>query len=114
EVKENIINKDEFGIKTYKLGQIKVTGNTQFNELTILTYTGLEKGQEINIPGEEISDAIRKLWKLGYFSDVNFYLGSVNDDVIDLELILTELPRLNEVTLNGLKKAKKEALLKEL
>jgi len=114
DLSENVINKDEFGVKTFKLGQITVSGNAQFNELTILTFTGLEKGQEINIPGEEISDAIRKLWKLGYFSDINFYLDSVSDDVLNLDLNLIELPRLNEITINGLKKAKKEALLKEL
>lgn len=111
---ENAINKDEMGIKSYKLGEIKISGNVKYNELTILTFTGLEKGQQINIPGEEISDAIRKLWKLGYFSHVNFYETSIVGDVINLELNLNELPRLNEVTLNGLKKAKREELLKDL
>jgi len=114
EVIENVIDKEEFGIKTYKLGDIKVTGNVKYNELTILTYTGLEKGQDINLPGEEISDAIRKLWKLGYFNDINFYLSSIEGDVMNLELNLNELPRLNEITIKGLKKAKKETLLKEL
>lgn len=111
---ETVIDKDEMGIKSYKLGEITISGNVKYNELTILTFTGLEKGQEINIPGEEISDAIRKLWKLGYFSDVNFYQTSIVGDVINLELNLNELPRLNEVTLIGLKKAKREALLKDL
>ena len=49
EVSESVINREEFGVRTYKLGTIKVTGNVKYNELTILTFTGLEKGQEINI-----------------------------------------------------------------
>jgi len=114
DLSENSINSDDFGVKTYKLGKITVSGNVKFNELTILTFTGLEKGQEINLPGEEISDAIRKLWKLGYFSDVNFYITSIDGDVVNLDLNLNELPRLNAITLNGLKKAKKQSLLKEL
>lgn len=114
EITENVINREDYGVRTYKLGDITVTGNVKYNELTILTFTGLEKGQEINIPGEEIPDAIKKLWKLNYFSDINFYETSIVGDVINLELNLNELPRLNEITLNGLKKAKKAEILKDL
>lgn len=100
--------------KRFRLGTIKVTGNYHFNELTIFTYAGLEKGQMINLPGEEISDAIKKLWKTGYFSDINVYETSIQDDVINLEIYLNELPRLKNVEFVGLKKAKREELLKEL
>ncbi len=114
EVTESVIDRNEFGVRTYKLGDIKVTGNVKYNELTILTFTGLEKGQEINIPGEEIAEAIKKLWKLNYFSEINFYETSIDGDVLNLELNLHELPRLKELTLNGFKKSKKAEILKEL
>ncbi len=100
--------------KQYRLGSIKVTGNYHFNELTIFTYAGLEKGQIINLPGDEISDAIKKLWKTKYFSDIAVYESSVEGDVIDLEIYLNELPRLKDVEVIGLKKAKREEILKEL
>ncbi|HLW41399.1 MAG TPA: POTRA domain-containing protein [Flavobacterium sp.] len=100
--------------RQYRLGSIKVTGNYHFNELTIFTYAGLEKGQIINLPGDEISDAIKKLWKTKYFSDIAVYESSVEGDVIDLEIYLNELPRLKDVEVIGLKKAKREEILKEL
>ncbi len=100
--------------RQYRLGKIKVTGNYNFNELTIFTYAGLEKGQIINLPGEEISDAIKKLWKTGYFSDIKVYESSVEDDVLNLEIYLNELPRLKNVEIIGIKKAKKEEILKDL
>lgn len=100
--------------RQYRLGTIKVTGNYHFNELTIFAYAGLEKGQIINLPGEEISDAIKKLWKSKYFSDIAVYQSSVEGDVINLEIYLNELPRLKNVEVIGLKKAKKEEILKEL
>lgn len=100
--------------RKYRLGTIKVTGNYHFNELTIFTYAGLEKGQVINLPGEEISDAIKKLWKTGYFSDINVYESSVAGDVLNLEIYLNELPRLKNVEIIGIKKAKKEEILKDL
>lgn len=105
---------NENGTRNYVLGDITITGNVTYNEMTILTFTGLQKGQEISVPGEELSDAIRKLWKLGTFSDINFYEKSVVGNVLNLELNLNELPRINTVTLKGPKKAKREEILKEL
>ena len=58
----------------YILEEISVSGLKTFNEQTVVTYTGLRKGQKIRIPGEEISAIINKLWKLDLFSDINFYL----------------------------------------
>lgn len=103
-----------FTQKQYRLGTIKVTGNYHFNEMTIFTYAGLERGQIINIPGEEISDAIKKLWKTTFFNDISVYQTSVEGDVINLEIYLNELPRLKNVEVTGLKKAKKEEILKDL
>ena len=113
--KENSISETDPNTQhRYRLGNIKVTGNFNFNELTIFTYAGLEKGQIINLPGEEISDAIRKLWKTGYFSEINVYQSSLEGDVLNLEIYLNELPRLKDVEIIGIKKAKKEEILKEL
>ena len=55
----------------YILNEISVSGLKSFNEQTVITYTGLRKGQKIRIPGEEISAIINKLWKLDLFSDIN-------------------------------------------
>ena len=49
----------------YALKKVKVTGKISYNEQTVSTFAGLDKGQNISVPGEEISNAIKKLWKLG-------------------------------------------------
>ncbi|MEZ4786427.1 MAG: outer membrane protein assembly factor BamA [Flavobacterium haoranii] len=99
--------------KFYTLADISVTGKVDYNEQTVVTFTGLEKGQKILIPGEEISGAIKKLWKLGLFSDVNFYVNKIEGDSIYIELNLNELPKLQDVKIQGIKKGKAEELLKE-
>ncbi|MDM1044224.1 BamA/TamA family outer membrane protein [Myroides sp. 1354] len=99
--------------KTYILGDIKVTGKINYNPQTVVTFTGLNKGQKISVPGEEISDALKKLWKLGFFKDINIYETSVVNDTINLELTLNELPRLNSAKVKGFKKAKSETVTKE-
>ena len=99
--------------KEYILAKVEVTGKVSYNEQTITTFTGLEKGQSIIVPGEDISAAIKKLWKLGLFSDVNFYVSEIKGDSIFLELNINELPKISDVKIKGVKKGKSEEIIKE-
>ncbi|SFW70207.1 Beta-barrel assembly machine subunit BamA [Sinomicrobium oceani] len=99
--------------KKYILGGIEVTGVKSYNTQTVITYSGLRVGQEITVPGEQITNVIKKLWKLELFSDVTFYIDRVEDDKIFLELHIQEVPTLSSVKIEGLKKKKGEAVLKE-
>ncbi len=97
----------------YILADVAVVGKISYNEQTVVTFAGLEKGQDITIPGEEISNAIKKLGKLGLFSEIDFYVNRIDGDSIYLELNIIELPKLNEVKFAGIKKKKTEVLIKE-
>ena len=99
--------------KKYTLGGISVLGNTSFNEQTIVTYSGLLKGKEITIPGEEISASIKKLWNSKLFSDIELYITKIEGDVAYLEIRLSDLPQLNELKINGVKKSKFEGIIDE-
>ena len=99
--------------KTYVLAGIEVTGKVTFNEQNIILYTDLRKGEAITVPGEEISNAIKKLGSLERFSDIDFYINRIAGDSIYLELNLNELPQLSEVKITGVKKSKKEGLIKD-
>lgn len=112
----NTINAQEINLekgKEYTLSGVEVTGKVSFNEQTVITFTGLEIGSKIRIPGEEISLAITKLWKLGLFNDVNFYVKKIEGESIFLELELYELPKLNDIKIKGVKKGKREDIVKE-
>ena len=97
----------------YILADVEVTGKLSYNQQTVVTFAGLEKGQTISVPGEEISNAIKKLGKLGLFSDIDFYINKTVGDSIWLELNIRELPKLNDVKFKGLKKSKTEQLIKD-
>lgn len=99
--------------KQYTIGDIKVTGITSYNENTVITFTGLKKGERIFLPGDRISKVIKKLWDLELFSDINFYISNVNGDVADLEINIQEVAELNEVRIKGVKKRKAEQLIKD-
>ncbi|CAD0006104.1 outer membrane protein assembly factor BamA [Flavobacterium chungangense] len=99
--------------KKYILAKVSVVGKISFNEQTVVTFSGLQKGQEITVPGEEISGAIKKLGKLGLFDEITFYVNKVENDSIYLDLNIVELPKLNEVKFVGIKKSKVEGLIKD-
>lgn len=99
--------------KKYILGGVSVSGNTSFSEQTIVTYSGLRNGKEMAIPGEDIRTAIKKLWGSNLFSDIEIFISKIEDNVAFLEIHLSDLPQLNEIKINGIKKSKKETLIKE-
>ena len=100
--------------KEYVINDIKVTGIKSFNEQTVITYTGLFVGKKVQIPGEDISKIINKLWKLELFSDINFYITNIIEDKVDLEISIVELPSLSEYKITGLKKTKAETIEEEI
>ncbi len=95
------------------LADVNVVGKITFNTQTVVAFTGLEKGKEITIPGEEISSAIKKLGKLGLFNEISFYVNKIENDSVYLDLHLEELPKLNKVRFVGIKKNKTEGLIKD-
>ena len=101
--------------KKYTIEEIVVTGNTSFGEQTIVSYSRLSKGDVVTIPGpdEKISSAISRLWESGLFSSIDIYLAKADGDKAYLEINLVDLPELNEVTIEGVKKNKKEEIIKE-
>ncbi len=92
--------------ETYILGGLTVTGLQSYNEQTVKTYTGLREGQPITVPGDQISDVIKKLWGLDLFSDVTFYIDRIEGEEIFLELHIQERPSLSNVTFYGIPKRK--------
>ena len=99
--------------KLYTIDSISVTGLQNFSDKTVISYSGLRKGKEIRLPGEETSGILNKLWNLDLFSDINFYVTKVVDDKISIELAIEELPTLSEYKINGIKKSKTQKIIEE-
>ncbi|MBX2828078.1 MAG: outer membrane protein assembly factor BamA [Flavobacteriaceae bacterium] len=101
------------GIK-YAINSITVTGAQSFNENTVIAFTGLKVGDRIYIPGEKLSNVTKKLWEQNLFSDIAFYVTNVIDgDKVDLELYIVELPKLNEIKIEGVRKGKAKEIIED-
>lgn len=98
----------------YTLGSISVTGSNTYNENTVIAFTGLKAGEELYIPGERLSGVVKKLWDLKLFSDIRIFVTDIRGPIVDLEINIIEVPTVNDVTINGVKKGKVKELKEEL
>ena len=99
--------------RLYTIDSIEVKGLKSFNAKTVISYSGLRRGQRLRLPGDVVSSVINKLWNLDLFSDINFYATNVTESSITLEIEIEELPTLNEVKINGIKKGKIQSVIKD-
>jgi len=94
---------DFLNVGDYIVGGVSVSGVRYLDINALLGISGLRKGQEISIPGEEITNAAQKLWEQGLFSDVRITIQSVKSDTVYLDILLQERPRISSVRFNGIK-----------
>ncbi|MEM1325689.1 MAG: outer membrane protein assembly factor BamA [Bacteroidota bacterium] len=78
-----------------EIGEVKVSGANFSDDNAIISISGLKVGETIRIPGSKIPKAIRSLWKLRLFTNVQVYETKRVDDVIFLEIAVQERPRLS-------------------
>ena len=94
----------------YEIGDVKVTGANFSDENAIKVVSGLKKGNKITIPGDAISRALESLWRQKLFSDIQIIKDKVIGDVVFLEIVLKEKPRLSRHIYTGVKKVYEEDL----
>ncbi|MCU4163382.1 BamA/OMP85 family outer membrane protein [Carboxylicivirga caseinilyticus] len=96
--------------KRYEIAEIDVVGVENLDPKILVNISGLRPGQEITVPGDEISEAVRRYWDHGLFSDVKIKAKKIEGRKIYLEVYLQERPRLSEMTFVGLKKSEIETV----
>ena len=96
--------------RQYTIADISVTGANFLVPSALVSITGLKVGDEITVPGEDISRAIQKLWEQGILGDVEVFVTKIEGNRIWLNFSLTERPRLADFTFSGISKSQADAL----
>ncbi|VAW25818.1 Outer membrane protein assembly factor YaeT [hydrothermal vent metagenome] len=109
----NTLGLDYSRPQEYEIANIKVTGTNYLDGNTLVSLTNLKVGDRIKIPGDDISNAIKKLWKHGLVGDVKILIEKIETGKIYLIVELTERPRLSKFSFQGVSKSQKGDL-KEL
>ncbi len=92
---------------------ISITGLNTARESYILSSSGLSVGNVISIPGDEISNAIKQLFRTGLFSDIQIYHERVPGGV-SLEIAVQEQPRLQRYEIEGVRRSHRRDLREKM
>ena len=97
--------------KRYRIANVRVLGNRFFDENLLISIANINPGDEVTIPGgDNFSKAINKLWAQKYFSDVEIFITKLEGKNIDIEIAVTERPRLARFFFKGVRKGETEDL----
>jgi outer membrane protein insertion porin family len=100
--------------KIFTIEAVEIVGTSFLDKNIIRSLSGLKIGDKISVPGDDISKAIKSLWKQGLFGDIQIQASKIIEDKIYLDIVVLEKPRLNTITINGIKKGEKEDVAKKL
>ena len=102
--------------KKYVVGGVRVEGNHYFSPEQILQITGLQKGMEVTVPGEELSSIVERLWLQRYFEDVAVAIDSLapSRDTAFFKIAIIERPRVSRWTYSGVKSGEQKELEERL
>ena len=96
--------------RKYEIADIKVSGADNYEDFVLIGFSGLSVGDKISVPGEEITNAVKRFWKHGLFSNVRILATKMTDDKVWLEIALTQRPIVSDVQINGVKKGERSDL----
>ncbi len=110
--KQEII--DYTNSEDYVIGGVTVSGIRFLDTNALIGISGLRRGQEISVPGDAITTAVKKLWQQGLFSDVRVVIVKTVADTVFLDISLQERPRISSVRFNGLKNSETQDLTEKI
>ena len=94
--------------RTLTIGGINVSGVDGYEDYMLTGISGLSVGEEITVPGNDITDAVKRYWKHGLFSDVTISADSIIGNKIWLHISLKTRPRVSTINYVGLKKSERD------
>ena len=94
----------------FRIAEIKAVGLSTLDEVAIISLSGLKVDDRIDVPGDAISGALKKLWGQGIIGDVKILVTKIEGEDIYLLLDLTERPRFSRVEFEGINKTQEGEL----
>ena len=106
----NILELNYAKPQKFRIAEIKAVGLSTLDENAIISLSGLKVDDRIDVPGDAISGALKKLWGQGIIGDVKILVTKIEGEDIYLLLDLTERPRFSRVEFEGINKTQEGEL----
>ena len=106
----NILELNYAKPQKFRIAEIKAVGLSTLDEVAIISLSGLKVDDRIDVPGDAISSALKKLWGQGIIGDVKILVTKIEGEDIYLLLDLTERPRFSRVEFEGINKTQEGEL----
>lgn len=100
--------------KTYEIADIAIEGAPNYDDFIILGYAGLKVGDRLTIPGDDITNAVKRLMRQTLFSQARVELDKTVGDKAWLRIKLRTQPRIADVNYIGAKKGEIKDLQERL
>ncbi len=102
--------------KKYIVGGVTVEGNNYFSPDQIIQITGLQKGLEVTVPGDDLSSIVNRLWQQKFFEDVALSIDHLGEtpDTAYFKITIAERPRVSRWTFSGIKQGEQKELQERL
>jgi outer membrane protein insertion porin family len=100
--------------KEYTIGGVTVVGAEFLNQDAIISMSGLKTGDKIKIPSENITNAVKKLWKQGLVGDVKITITKIEEDKAYLQITLKERARLSRWVFTGIRKGQASSISEKI
>lgn len=97
-------------VKKLIIADISVDGAENYEDFVLIGFSGLSVGDVIDIPGDAITNAVKRFWKQGLFSDVKILTPKITNDSVWLNISLKSRPKVSDIKYTGLKKGEIEDL----
>ena len=97
-----------------EIGGLAVKGVEGYEDYVLTGLSGLSVGQMISLPGTEITEAVKRYWKHGLFSQVAITADSIVGQKVYLCIHLATRPRVSTINYNGLKKSERDDMESKL
>lgn len=100
--------------RTYEIAGIEIVGAPNYDDENILNFAGISVGDRMTLPGDDITNVVKRLMRQALFSQAQVELVKTVGDKAWIRFNLRTQPRISQVNYLGMKKGEREDLIKSL
>jgi outer membrane protein insertion porin family len=100
--------------RDYVIADVTVSGIEFIQKEVLVSLSGLKKGSTITLPGDKVTDVLKKFWSQGLFSDAVISATQIRNDSVWLDIYLTERPRMSSLEITGIGKSEKQDVIEKI